>query len=88
MEEKIVDIICPYCGVGCNIELVVKDGKAVKTLVKGRNPEVNGKFICIKGLTVHELLNHPDKLKNLLLEMAINGKKFHGMRQFLSLQIN
>ncbi len=67
MEEKIVDIICPYCGVGCNIEIAVKDGKAFKTLVKGRNPEVNGKFICIKGLTVHELLNHPDRLKKPLI---------------------
>ncbi|MCD6171794.1 MAG: formate dehydrogenase subunit alpha [Thermoplasmata archaeon] len=75
MEEKIVDIICPYCGVGCNIELAVKNGKAVKTLVKGRNPEVNGKFICIKGLTVHELLNHPDRLKKPIIREGNKWKE-------------
>lgn len=69
---KQVPIICPYCGVGCNMELLVKDKKVIKTVVFGRNPEVNGKFACIKGFSVHELINHPDRLKKPMIRQ--NGK--------------
>lgn len=60
-------IICPYCGVGCNIEALVENGRATKTVASGRNPEVNGRYICIKGASVHELWHHPDRLKRPLL---------------------
>ncbi len=66
-KERAVPIICPYCGVGCNIEIVVSNGKAVGTKITGRNPEVNGKYACIKGLSIHELLNHPERLKKPLI---------------------
>jgi len=66
-RPKLVNIICPYCGVGCNFELVVKDGKVTKTKVTGRNPQVNGKFVCIKGLTISELINHSERLKTPLI---------------------
>jgi formate dehydrogenase alpha subunit len=60
--------ICPYCGVGCNMEFLVDgDGHAVKTVVRGRNPDVNGKFACIKGFSVHELLNSPERLTSPLV---------------------
>ncbi|KUK55434.1 MAG: Formate dehydrogenase, alpha subunit, archaeal-type [Atribacteria bacterium 34_128] len=66
-SPKLVNIICPYCGVGCNFELVVKDGKVTKTKVTGRNPQVNEKFVCIKGLTIYELINHSERLKTPLI---------------------
>lgn len=67
-EEKIVPIVCPFCGVGCNIELVIKEGKPFKVIVKGRNTDLNGKFICIKGLIVADILNHKDRLKKPLIK--------------------
>lgn len=73
--EKDVPIICPYCAVGCNLELVVKNGKVVKTKVSGRNPQVNGKYACIKGLTVHELINHPERLKKPLMRTYTGFKE-------------
>ncbi len=61
-------IICPYCGVGCNIELIVRNNKAEKVVVNGRNQDVNGRFICVKGLTVAEVLNSLDRLKSPLIK--------------------
>ena len=56
-------IICPYCGVGCNLVLALdENGRPVKTGASGRNPELNAKYSCVKGLNVQELLNHPERL--------------------------
>lgn len=59
-----IPIICPYCGVGCNLELTMdENGRPTKSSASGRNPELNGKYLCVKGFTVHELLNHAERLK-------------------------
>jgi formate dehydrogenase alpha subunit len=72
-EGKVVPIVCPICGVGCNTELKLdSDGIPKKVVVKGRNPDLNGKFICIKGLIVADLLNHEDRLRKPLKD--INGE--------------
>ena len=58
-----IPIICPYCGVGCNLELSLdENGRPFKSKAEGRNPGLNGKYLCVKGLTVHELLNHEERL--------------------------
>jgi formate dehydrogenase alpha subunit len=58
-----IPIVCPYCGVGCNLELTLdEDGRPVKSSAAGRNPELNAKYACVKGFTVHELLNHEERL--------------------------
>ena len=58
-----IPIVCPYCGVGCNLDLALDDnGRPVKCRATGRNPELNAKYACVKGFTVHELLNHPERL--------------------------
>ncbi len=59
-----IPIICPYCGVGCNLELALdENGHPTKSRASGRNPKLNGKYLCVKGFTVHELLNHAERLK-------------------------
>jgi predicted molibdopterin-dependent oxidoreductase YjgC len=56
-------IVCSYCGVGCNLELTLdKNGNPVKSSASGRNPELNGRYLCVKGFTVHELINHEERL--------------------------
>jgi len=58
-----IPIVCPYCGVGCNLDLALDgNGRPVKCRAAGRNPELNAKYACVKGFTVHELLNHPERL--------------------------
>ena len=58
-----IPIVCPYCGVGCNLELTLdENGRPVKCGAIGRNPELNGKYACVKGFSVHELINHAERL--------------------------
>ena len=62
MPESI-PIVCPYCGVGCNLELTLDEkGIPKKSSSAGRNKELNGKYLCIKGLSVHELVSSKERI--------------------------
>jgi formate dehydrogenase alpha subunit len=66
-----IPIVCPYCGVGCNLELILdENGRPIKSGAAGRNPELNGKYACIKGFSVYELLNHPERLRQPYIRSA------------------
>ena len=66
-----IPIVCPYCGVGCNLDLALDDnGRPIKTGASGRNPALNAKYACVKGFTVHELLNHPERLTQPYIRKA------------------
>jgi len=54
------ETICPYCGVGCNLVLNVKDEKVVGVLPSTKGPG-EGR-LCIKGWCAHEFIHHPDRL--------------------------
>ena len=63
MMSRSIPIVCPYCGVGCNLELSLNENeRPVKSSASGRNLELNAKYLCVKGFTVHELLNHQERL--------------------------
>jgi formate dehydrogenase alpha subunit len=66
-----IPIVCPYCGVGCNLDLTLDEsGRPTKSRAAGRNSELNGKYACVKGFTVHELLNHPERLTQPYIRKA------------------
>ncbi len=66
-----IPIVCPYCGVGCNLDLALDEtGRPIKCRATGRNPELNGKYACVKGFTVHELLNHAERLTQPYIRQA------------------
>jgi NADP-reducing hydrogenase subunit HndD len=46
--QTVVDTICPYCGVGCELELHVQDNEIVKVTSAWDNDVTNG-HLCIKG---------------------------------------
>ena len=58
--------ICPYCGVGCNIELNVKDNRIVKVDPMD-NAAVNGSSLCIKGKFGLDFVASPDRLTTPLI---------------------
>jgi formate dehydrogenase alpha subunit len=63
--------VCPYCGVGCNLELALnEDGRPTKSSASGRNQELNARYLCVKGFTVHELLNHEERLRQPYIRKA------------------
>lgn len=52
---------CPYCGVGCQFDLNVKDGKVVRVTSNPAAP-VNGLALCVKGRYGYDFIHHPDRL--------------------------
>jgi predicted molibdopterin-dependent oxidoreductase YjgC len=53
---------CTYCGVGCQFDLDVRDGKIIGV---SSNPDapVNGMALCVKGRYGWDFVHHPDRLK-------------------------
>jgi predicted molibdopterin-dependent oxidoreductase YjgC len=47
-QQTTVDTICPYCGVGCTLELHVQDNEIVK-VTSPIDHEVTNGHLCIKG---------------------------------------
>ncbi|SMH26723.1 formate dehydrogenase subunit alpha [Mesorhizobium australicum] len=45
--DKVVDTLCPFCGVGCQTSVAVKDNRIVQ--VDGRNGYANENRLCVKG---------------------------------------
>ena len=61
MNYKVIPSICPYCGCGCGIALEVLDDKIINTLPLKTSPVNEGK-LCLKGYSVHEFVNSPQRL--------------------------
>ncbi len=61
-----VSTTCIYCGVGCILDLKVRDGKVVRVLPNEGGPGA-GK-LCIKGWSAHEFIHHPDRLTKPLIK--------------------
>jgi predicted molibdopterin-dependent oxidoreductase YjgC len=72
---------CSYCGVGCQFDLNVKDGRVIG-VTSNPNAPVNGMALCVKGRYGFDYIHHPDRLlrprvRKYLLE---GGKKENGKR--------
>ena len=67
--EKVLTV-CSYCGVGCQMQLLVKNGRII-----GAEPAdgaANQGLFCVKGKFGYQYLDHPDRLKTPLIRK--NGK--------------
>ena len=64
-ETKKVPTTCTYCGVGCQLELIVKGDTVV-----GAQPlygEANKGLLCVKGKFGYNFINHRDRLTKPLI---------------------
>ena len=66
VADKKVRTICTYCGVGCNLDVAVLNGK-VKSIQAPYNAEVNQGHTCLKGRYAFSFYNHPDRLRTPLI---------------------
>ena len=76
--ERKVTTTCTYCGVGCQIDLNVKDGRVIRVT---SNPEapVNGMHLCVKGRYGYDFIHHPSRLtKPQVREYLLKGEKRQG----------
>lgn len=71
VADKKVRTICTYCGVGCNLDVAVVDGK-VKSIQAPFDAEVNQGHTCLKGRYAFSFYNHKDRLTTPLIR--VNGK--------------
>ncbi len=61
---------CSYCGVGCNFDLNVRDGKLVRVTSALDSP-VNGMALCVKGRYGYDYVQHPDRLTRPLVRREL-----------------
>ena len=59
-EDRDVDTLCPYCGVGCQTRVHVKDDKIL--YVDGRDGPANANRLCVKGRFGFDYISHPHRL--------------------------
>jgi formate dehydrogenase major subunit len=64
-ETKSVDTLCPYCGVGCQTKVHVKDNKIL--YIDGRDGPANNNRLCVKGRFGFDYIHHPDRLTKPLI---------------------
>ncbi len=63
--DKLVNSVCPYCGVGCLLTYHVKDGRIMK--VEGRDGPANNNRLCVKGRYGFDYIHHPERLQRPLI---------------------
>ena len=63
--DRIVDSVCPFCGVGCQTEVHVKGERIVK--VDGRKGPANRGKLCVKGRFGFDYVMSPERLRTPLI---------------------
>ncbi len=65
-ETKKTRTICPYCGVGCSVDVMTREGKMVGVLPAMDGPANHG-ALCVKGQFAFDFVQHPDRLAHPLV---------------------
>ena len=58
--DEEISSVCPFCGVGCQVSVKVKDGKINR--VDGINGPANENRLCVKGRFGFDYTSHPHRL--------------------------
>lgn len=62
-----VRTVCTYCGVGCNLDVAVKDNEVV-SITAPYDAEVNQGHTCLKGRYAFKFYNHTDRVRTPLIK--------------------
>ncbi len=71
IADRTVRTTCTYCGVGCQLDVSVIDGK-IRGIQAPETAEVNEGHTCLKGRFAFQFYDHPDRLKEPMIKK--NGK--------------
>ncbi len=66
IAEQRVRTVCTYCGVGCNLEVLLKGGE-IRAIEAVADAEVNQGHSCLKGRYAFAYHNHPERLTTPLI---------------------
>ncbi len=62
-DEELVRTTCNFCGVGCQLNLHVHDGRIVRVTSPPPGETVNDGNLCVKGRFAWEFIHHHDRLR-------------------------
>jgi formate dehydrogenase major subunit len=71
IADKTVRTTCTYCGVGCQLNVSVINGK-IRGIQAPETAEVNQGHTCLKGRFAFQFYDHPDRLHEPMVKK--NGK--------------
>ena len=64
--DRIVTTICPYCGVGCTLNLHIKDDFVYRATSPFNSPTNHGN-LCVKGRFGYDFIHAKDRLTKPLM---------------------
>ncbi|MSO66097.1 MAG: formate dehydrogenase subunit alpha [Alphaproteobacteria bacterium] len=71
-EDRAVDSVCPYCGVGCQLTYHIKNDRLLH--VSGKDGPANHGRLCVKGRFGFDYVSHPQRLTAPLVRREGVGK--------------
>jgi predicted molibdopterin-dependent oxidoreductase YjgC len=60
-ETETTRTICPYCGVGCSVDVMTRGDRMIGVLPAMDGPANHG-ALCVKGQFAFDFVQHPDRL--------------------------
>lgn len=72
--DRVVPTTCPYCGVGCTLELHVKDDFIYRVTSPFDSP-VNHGNLCVKGRFGYDYIYHPKRVTTPLVRRYLLERK-------------
>lgn len=69
----VIDSVCTYCGVGCDISAEVEENKIQKIFAKEEGTVSQGR-LCIKGKQGWDFMTHPKRLRNARVRKSFLAK--------------
>ena len=66
-EETVVRSTCNFCGVGCQLNLHVKDERVVRVTSPPPGETLNDGNLCVKGRFSYEFIHHGERLSQPLV---------------------
>ncbi|MBV8695569.1 MAG: hypothetical protein JO125_08965 [Chloroflexi bacterium] len=64
-NAKVVHSVCPYCAVGCSLDVYVKDGRVIDIEGNADSP-INRGTLCPKGSATFQYTVNPSRLTQVL----------------------
>ncbi|HEY9549042.1 MAG TPA: molybdopterin-dependent oxidoreductase, partial [Kiloniellaceae bacterium] len=74
-EDRTVDSLCPYCGVGCQTTVHVKDDKIL--YIDGRDGPANQNRLCVKGRFGWDYIYSPHRLTKPMIRRDDAPKRWN-----------
>ena len=72
--DRTVDSVCPYCGVGCQTTVHVKDDKIL--YIDGRDGPANENRLCVKGRFGWDYIYSPQRLTKPMIRLDDAPKRW------------